>query len=261
MTTIHLHDSFGKALGFNEIQLAIGSVGEALRALETLTHKAYQFLHDSSRQGVEFEVVLDGEYLDEDTAACHFLDKLELHFVPVVTGQGGGGGNKGVLTAIAGVALIGLAIFTGGASLVGAAMLGAKGATGMATLGIVGMMGVSLVMSGISQLLAPVPKPPGAIGAAEGAPLVGPQITASAVDSDRGEDTSTAQSYMFSGATNSTQQGGPVPICYGELVVGSQVISTRFLNKDIPVDENLANTGQSSGIEYGDPPTYDQAEY
>lgn len=39
-------------------------------------------------------------------------------------------------------------------------------------------------------------------------------------------------SYNFSGAENTTQQGGPVPLLYGRMRVGSTVISEGLLAKD-----------------------------
>lgn len=40
-----------------------------------------------------------------------------------------------------------------------------------------------------------------------------------------GEKAQNAPSYSFNGPVNTTTQGNPVPICYGEMIVGSQVAS------------------------------------
>ena len=64
-------------------------------------------------------------------------------------------------------------------------------------------LGVNLVLTGISQLLFAPPKPKG--------------------QSERPEN---APSYIFDGAVNTTAQGNCVPVLYGELIVGSQVVST-----------------------------------
>jgi predicted phage tail protein len=44
-----------------------------------------------------------------------------------------------------------------------------------------------------------------------------------------------ADNYAFSGPVNTTNQGNPVPILYGRLTVGSQVISSAFSTDQIPV--------------------------
>ena len=62
--------------------------------------------------------------------------------------------------------------------------------------------GVSLVIGGVSELLFAPPKPEAAQERAENMP-----------------------SFIFNGAINTTRQGNPVPICYGRMIVGSQVIS------------------------------------
>ncbi len=40
-------------------------------------------------------------------------------------------------------------------------------------------------------------------------------------------------SYAFDGAVNTAAQGNPVPVCYGELIVGSQVVSAGLVTEQI----------------------------
>jgi predicted phage tail protein len=40
------------------------------------------------------------------------------------------------------------------------------------------------------------------------------------------QDKDEVDNYAFSGPVNNTRQGLPVPICYGQLLVGSSVISS-----------------------------------
>jgi len=72
-------------------------------------------------------------------------------------------------------------------------------------------LGLSLIAGGIIELMAP--KSP-------------------AAKTDEKIDTS---SYVFSGPVNVTKQGNPVAIGYGEMIVGSQVISASITTKEIPV--------------------------
>lgn len=90
---------------------------------------------------------------------------------------------------IAGIALIALAIIN---------PFGAAAIFGTALSTIVGGIGVTLVLGGVAQLLTPVPK---------------------------ADDGDPRKSYSFSGIQNTSRQGIPVPIVYGETVVGSVTIS------------------------------------
>jgi len=125
------------------------------------------------------------------------IDLEELHhpagaapisFVPVVAGAGAVG------RIIAGVALIALSF------LIIPLGIAAAGA-GIATA--VGLAGASLLLGGIAQLLTPTPK------VAQGV--------------DKQDDP--RKSYSFSGIQNTSRQGVPVPIVYGETIVGSVTIS------------------------------------
>jgi predicted phage tail protein len=125
------------------------------------------------------------------------LDLEELHhpagaapisFVPVIAGAGAVG------RILAGIALIALSF------LIIPLGIAAAGA-GIATA--VGLAGASLLLGGIAQLLTPTPK------VAQG--------------SDSQDDP--RKSYSFSGIQNTSRQGVPVPIVYGETLVGSVVIS------------------------------------
>ena len=79
----------------------------------------------------------------------------------------------------------------------------------------------ALVAAGVSNLLSEPPEPP------EHQQIANPSS----------DPTQLANSYLFSGPTNVLNEGGPVPIGYGRLMVGSQVIMAsyeveRILTKD-----------------------------
>jgi predicted phage tail protein len=125
------------------------------------------------------------------------IDLEELHhpagvapisFVPVVAGAGAVG------RVLAGIALIALSF------LIIPLGIAAAGA-GIATA--VGLAGASLLLGGVAQLLTPTPK-----------------VTQGADGQD-----DPRKSYSFSGIQNTSRQGVPVPIVYGETIVGSVVIS------------------------------------
>jgi len=66
-------------------------------------------------------------------------------------------------------------------------------------------LGASMILGGIAQMIAPQ------------------QTT---------QSNSSKQSYNFGGAQNITEQGGPVPLLYGRMRVGSVVISEGLLAQD-----------------------------
>lgn len=75
-------------------------------------------------------------------------------------------------------------------------------------------MGISMALGGVMQMLSPVPK------------------TASQQDQ---AGTENKPSYLFNGAFNSTQQGLPVPVVYGQMLVGSSVIAVGTWSEALPV--------------------------
>ncbi|MBH9725107.1 tail assembly protein [Burkholderia contaminans] len=68
-------------------------------------------------------------------------------------------------------------------------------------------LGASMALGGIVQMLSP--QQPGLAGAADN-----------------------GTSYYFNGAVNSAAQGEPVPLVYGEMVVGSKVVSSGIYTED-----------------------------
>ena len=116
-----------------------------------------------------------------------------INFAPAIYGRG-----DGLWSFLGGLALIGLTIATGGA----AGFLGPLGS--QVVLGL----GVSLALGGLAQMLTPVPKP------------------------TNNEDPR-RESYSISGITNTSIQGIPVPIQYGEIIAGSIVISLGLKTEDI----------------------------
>ena len=110
----------------------------------------------------------------------------EIKIVPVMAGAGATG------RIIAGIALIALSFIPGFAAW-----------AGPTAYALITGIGASLVLGGVAQLLTPTPKIP------------------------TGPDTQNdpRKSYSFSGIQNTSRQGVPVPIVYGETIVGSVVIS------------------------------------
>ena len=122
--------------------------------------------------------------------------------IPVVSAAGG----RGLGSILLGAALIGTAIVTGGTSLTfGAGGFGAVAGSSIGLSVAAGQIGLALTLGGIAQMITPVPKQP-EFGEAD----------------PRG-------GFAFSGLENVSQEGVPVPVVYGEMIVGSVVLSTGLV--------------------------------
>jgi|TARA_R100000479_G_scaffold40320_1_gene18155 predicted phage tail protein len=122
----------------------------------------------------------------------------DIRIIPVVTGA-----NlfRNLAFIALGAVLIGTAIATGGVSLglTGFSAAAAAG-TGATLAAVAGNIGIGLALTGVAGLLSPtVPTPE--------------------IDNDPRTNKS------FSGVQNVGREGVPVPIAYGEVIVGSVVIS------------------------------------
>jgi predicted phage tail protein len=108
-----------------------------------------------------------------------------------------------IMPVMAGAGAVGKIIL--GVILVAAAVLipGAAAWLGPTAYGLIVGVGTSLILGGVAQLISPVPKTP------------------TGLDSQQDP----RKSYSFSGVQNTSRQGTPVPVVYGETLVGSVVIS------------------------------------
>lgn len=94
-------------------------------------------------------------------------------------------------------------------TVVGIALIVASPFTGGATLGI----GIAMTLGGVIQMLTPIPK---------------------AASQQEQATTENKPSYLFNGAFNTTQQGLPVPVIYGQMLVGSTVIGVGAWAEALP---------------------------
>lgn len=199
LTTVKLLGPLGQRFG-REFQLDINSPREAMQLLAVNLAGFHQYLIDSHEQGLGYRVVDHRGLAWQGDRAEEELDypvgQAVLIIVPAVYGSGGP-----LFRILAGVALVGVGLFTGFTPLA--------------------LVGASLILGGIGQLLAPNPN-----------------------NKDRQK-----QSYFFNGPINTTNQGNPVPLCYGRLIVGSHVISAGItLDKIIPAEQTY-NVNPSGGNE------------
>jgi predicted phage tail protein len=196
MVTIRLLGEAGRRFG-RVFRLSVRSAGEAVRALCLQIPELRQYLVQSTEHGIAWRVVTEDPLgLAEDELDWPCSKRVVL--APQPTGRGGGAGK-----IIAGVALVAFAIlFPAGGAL--ASSFFTLGSTAAAAIGSIG---VSLIFSGVAQLLTPTPKMPGVVN-------TGGAIT------DRG-NTDQQKSALFDKSNANTAQGDVVPVLYGERLVGS----------------------------------------
>lgn len=186
MKTVILH---GRLRRFGEsFELEVQTPSEAVRAL-SVQFKGFAAM---LRRG-EYHVLRGRKSIGIAETDMTMGDCAELHIVPVTAGSK----RSGVLKIVLGVALLGVGFAVAGgfgAMNLGATFMGIKAGTYMA-------LGAGMLFNGLGQMLSPTPE----------------------VETNEGAET--AQSYMFSGATNVTQEGNIIPVVYGIFWCGSLVLS------------------------------------
>jgi len=220
MVKITLHGKLGEDIG-KEWNLEVSSVNEALRAIEANTRKLRKWVIDN--KNYEYHIVLNKKILDipndplkipESEMFCVYK-KNQLKSIDLIPGIVGAAWDD----------------WFGYAEVIGGIGAVAAGATAgqdwnplpkaLAPAAIVA--GIALIADGVTRLLSkPPPKIPfqaqqattanqGSIGDGQGV-LGGPQ------------------SYLFNGPVNLVGEGGPVPVGYGTLMVGSIAANVYYEN-------------------------------
>lgn len=197
LRTIVLYGPLRARFG-REFRLAVSSSAEAVHALCVLLPGFASYLMHAKDRGMAFAVFVGRRNLTEDQ--LHDPPGSEdIRIAPVLMGAK----SSGSLTAIIGVALIVVSgFFTGGATW--SLAIGAGGVAGA-----VAGLGLSLVIGGVSQMLAPQPKGLGT-----------------------GERPENRPSYSFNGPVNTQAQGNPYPLAYGRGWGGGAIISAGIYAED-----------------------------
>ena len=204
---IRVYGQLAKFMGVRSFMAEARDVAEAVRYLlvNFAGLEAHMVQHN-------YRILVGGYSISEEEIS-HPIGQNVIRIIPVVAGAGGVG------KIIAGVAIIGLSILTAGAF--GFALGSAAGIGTFATIGV--GVGASLALSGVAQLLTPVPRiAPPSMAYASSAP---PTMRESELDPQK--------SYSFNGVQNTSAQGTPVPIIYGETIVGSVVISANISTQEV----------------------------
>ncbi|MBV6823863.1 tail assembly protein [Pseudomonas sp. PD9R] len=189
MTRILLSGSLAQKFGRKyDRLLESGTTREVFSALQHTVEGWTDEIMRMSRAGIRFAIFRNRVNVGKDEFALS--GTTEIRIVPIIAGSK----NGGLLQTVVGVVLI----------AVGAVMTIASGGTASPLAAGLISMGIAMTIGGVVQMLSPTPKTP---------------------NQEDQASTENKPSYLFNGAFNSTQQGLPVPIVYGRMLVGSSVVA------------------------------------
>ena len=193
---IKLYGELAKFLGQKTFEAEVHNAAQAIKFL------IVNFPQLEKHMGDRHYKVLVGNWEIKEEEIHYPNGQEEIKIIPIVGGEGG----RGLGRFLVGAVLIGVAI----ANPFGAAAIGTFGGTPIAVSQLVGTIGASLAFQGLAQMLTPVPE----IKEQEQDPRL---------------------SFNFSGIQNTSRAGVPVPVIYGETMVGSVVISASIENEQVEV--------------------------
>lgn len=188
----------------NKYKLAVKSVGEAIHAINIINkQRFYSQLLENDKKGIKYKVLINGRNFVSEEAVT--LDKPEtiakselvmklgrlktIDIIPVVEGA-----DSDVFAIVVGAILVVVGIVLlviPGFNFIGGALI---------------VAGLGLIAAGVINLLT---KPP-------------------VFEDFREIGGGGRASYLFSGPQQTVNEGGPVPLGYGRLLVGSHVISASY---------------------------------
>ena len=183
---------------------------DTFKLIDCQTEAFTQYLVEAAENNVDFAIQRGIDFIGEEELLLSIGDE-DLIITEVPAGQ-----KSGFAKILAAIAIVAVVYFSGGFG--GAGMFGhGLGAGGMgpptvgAGLNTGGLMAMSiatnLALAGVTQLMTK-----------------GPEL-------DNAEEN---KGYLFNGPVNTTQQGLPVPVAYGEMVVGGAVISISYQSAKFP---------------------------
>jgi len=197
---IKLYGELAKFLGQKTFEAEVHNAAQAIKFL------IVNFPQLEKHMGDRYYKVLVGDWEIKEEEIHYPNGQEEIRIIPIVGGEGG----RGTRAFIIGAVLIGAAIIAPGAGMVGLQFAGTGGAAASPFMASIGNIGLALALTGLSQMLTPVP------------PV-------------KEQEQDPRLSFNFSGIQNTSRAGVPVPVIYGELIVGSVVISAAIENEQVEV--------------------------
>ena len=201
---LKLYGELAEFIGHKEFEIKVDSLSKAVSFLVNNFPQVEKFMNPKYYQ------IKIGNYDISKEEINYPIGQEDIHFIPVISGAGGSTGR-----ILLGAALIGASFLFPGAGMFGTVSASGKIAAGTTMTGftagnafmtglgtLTSAVGASLVLSGVSEMLFPLPKFEGFSSEQD------PQL-----------------SFSFSGTQNTSRAGTPVPLVFGEIITGSVVIS------------------------------------
>ena len=212
--TIYLQGKMGELFG-DVWNLNAATVAECMHGIDCQREgKLKQYLMDCTEKGIKFTVQRGKELLDYDNLQMD-LGEDDLIISPVPAGSG----NKLLKVIVGFVLMVGAAMILGPGGVIAT-----KGLTGMAAAGYtalavtMGMVGSVLLNSGVAEYMAP--KKAGEKGDA----------------------------FLFDGPVNNVKEGIPVPLAYGQVLVGGATISFGFSDHEVSSSSGFRFSQSTGGV-------------
>lgn len=193
LTKITFHGNLAEALGQKDFKLKIDNVAEGLRAVDIISkRKLSKAIVENEKQNIKYKILTDDKNLfsksidkAEDAEDSELFLNKTMKSIDIVPVLEGAGDDAKDVALVVG----------------GAMMFGMGIHTGSVTMM---QIGAYAILTGMSNLLAEPPE---------------------FEDFREIQQTNKRESYLFNGPINTFNPGGPVPIGYGRLMVGSLTIA------------------------------------
>ena len=179
-----------------------------------------EYLLECHENGTDFTMQRGKEFIGEEELLLS-VGNEDIIITPIPAGSKSGIGKILAAIAIIVVFIVMPAAIVAAGSMgtitMGSAMAGVAATTG----GMMAIsMAVSLALNGINQMLMP-----------------GPEI-----------DKETPDNYLFNGSSEHIKEGLPIPLCYGEMIVGGGlIIQTMTTRKIVSQGMRRSHAGDGSG--------------
>ncbi len=211
--TVRLLGDLGQRYGVEHKYTNLRTPAEAIKLLCINHPELQRELITAHEHGIGYRVIQAETDLDYPDLRLP-IGQHDLIVAPVIGGSGGGGVGR----ILIGAALVAGAFFTGGATI---GLLGLAAPIAISTA--LGTIGASLILGGVSQLLSPQPTignlGSNRLGSGDSLSTDGPQSVTRGTDG--------RQSYAYTGAANTVGVGATIPVAYGEVLIGSQLLSAN----------------------------------
>ena len=206
LTKITFHGNLAEALGQKDFELKVQNVAEGLRAVDIISkRKLAKAIVENEKQNIKYKVLTDEKPLfSENIDKIEKIKNSELFInkkyktIDIVPVLEGAGDDAKDLTMVIGGGLL----FGMGYAMENTMMM---------------MIGAYSFLTGMSNLLAEPPE---------------------FEDFREIQQVNKKESYLFNGPLNTYNPGGPVPIGYGRVMVGSLTIAYSHEHGDRKIFEN-----------------------